>query len=41
MLALKKIVDKSYYNVWGVIEEDTFNIHNAIYEEIPYPTKRK
>jgi hypothetical protein len=34
MLALKKIVDKSYYNVRGVIEEDTFNIHDAIYEEI-------
>ena len=35
MLALKKIVDKSYYNVRGVIEEDTFNIYDAIYKEIP------
>ena len=34
MLALKKIVDKSYYNVRGVIEEDTFNIDDAIYEEL-------
>jgi hypothetical protein len=35
ILALKKIVDKSYYNVHGVIEEDTFCIINAIYEELP------
>jgi hypothetical protein len=35
MLALKKIVDKSYYNVRGVIREYTFNIHDAIYEELP------
>jgi hypothetical protein len=35
MLDLKKIVDKSYYNVGGIIEEDTFCIHNAIYEKLP------
>jgi hypothetical protein len=34
MSALKKIVDKNFYNVRSVIEEDTFNIHDAIYEEI-------
>ena len=35
MLALKKIVDKSYYNVLGVIKDDIFCMHNAIYEELP------
>lgn len=34
MLALCMIFDKSYYDVHGVIEQGTFCIHNAIYEEI-------
>ncbi len=29
MLALKKIIDKNYYNVRGVIEEDAFDIHKC------------
>ena len=35
MFALKKIVDKSYYNVRVVIQEETFNTHDAIYEKLP------
>ena len=34
ILALKKIVDKNYYNIQGVIKEDIFCIHNAMYEEL-------
>ena len=33
--SLKKDVNQSYYNVLGVIEEYTFCIHSAIYEELP------
>jgi hypothetical protein len=35
MFALKKIVDKSYYNVRVVIQEETFNTHDTIYEKLP------
>ena len=33
--ALEKDVNQSYYNVWGVIEEYTFCMYSAIYEELP------
>ena len=33
---LKKIIDKNYLNVRDIIEEDAFDIHNAIYEELPF-----
>ena len=33
-MILKKIIDKNYYSVQGVIEENTFSTHNVIYEEL-------